>query len=198
MTVHLSHNAPVPHGSARFAAAAEVARAGLFRHSPDAAFLGFLGTRPLWYDGAGGMLLVAGARSGKLRDVLGYNLCTGILTGPVLVLDPKGELAAISQDQRADHKHSLHWNPAGLHGLPQARINPVDYLRAQSPTLVADAKLFCETMLPGSGAVQSVFFEARAREYLEAIIVTLADLDGVLTLPRLHEVLGWLAAGGDA
>ncbi len=75
-------------------------------------------------DGDGGLLMVAGARSGKLRDILAYNLFSGICSlETILLLDPKGELAAISQNQTPDGKHCRYWNPLALHGLPQDRVN---------------------------------------------------------------------------
>lgn len=168
-----------PFGSANFAAHADLHAAGMLRQSDTALFLGFHAGQPLWYDRPGGLLLIGGARSGKLRDVLAYNLCSGIFTrGSMLVLDLKGELAAISQDQTPDHKHCHYWNPLGLHGIAQDRVNPVVYLRKSSPSLFADVKLLAEGMVPSSGAPQSAFFEQRAREYIEAISLTLVMLNG--------------------
>ena len=64
----------------------------------------------------------------------------------MLVLDMKGELAAISQDQTADRKHCIYWNPAGLHDLPQMSINPVDYVRIDSASLISDVKVLCQDL----------------------------------------------------
>ncbi len=185
-------------GSAAFADVFSIRRAGLFKKSFNAMLIGFVGHRPLWYDGAGGVLVVAGARSGKLRDLLGYNICSGVLRGNVLVLDMKGELAAISQDQTKDRKFCLYWNPRGLHDLPQHRINPVDFLKRGSPTLVADTKLLCENLVPASGSPQAVYFERRAQEFLEAVILTLVKIKGVLTLPDLYETINLIPGGTDA
>ena len=185
-------------GSAAFADRAEIARAGLFRQTPDSLLAGFFGDKPLWYGGAGGVLMVAGARGGKLRDILAYNLCTGICTGTVLILDMKGECAAISRDQTADAKHCYYWNPCGLHGLPKNRINPVDYIRADSPSLVSDVKVFCENTVPPSGSANGAYFEGRARELIEAVILTLVRLNGVLTLPDLYGALNLIPGGGAA
>ncbi len=162
----------------------------MFTQSPSALFIGFHSGKPLWYDGAGGLLLVGGARSGKLRDVLAYNLCSGIYSGgSMLVLDMKGELAAISQDQTPDKKYCAYWNPLGLHNMPQSQINPVDYIHKNSRTLYSDVKVFTETMIPHSGAAQSEYFELRAREYLESIVLTLVEVSGALTLPDLYRVI---------
>lgn len=187
-----------PFGSARFAGPEEIARAGLHIQRPDSLLIGFSGNRPIFYRGMGGALLIAGARGGKLRDVLAYNLCSGIYAHSMLVLDMKGELAAISRDQTPERKYCLYWNPAALHGLPCNRINPVDYLRIGSRSLVSDTKVFAENMIPPSGAPASSYFEGRAREYLEAVILTLVRRDAVLTLPALYDALNLLPAGGDA
>lgn len=110
-----AHNEHFRFGSADFANGYDIGAAEMFRQSPTSLFLGFFEGKPLWYDGAGGLLLVGGARSGKRRDVLAYNLCTGIYSkGSLLVLDMKDELAAISQNQTADQKYAAYWNPAAL------------------------------------------------------------------------------------
>lgn len=183
------------YGSARFASEAEVERAGMFRKGPDSLFVGLLNGRPLYYSGPGGLITTAAARSGKLATVLAYNSCQGGYDGTSIYLDPKGEIAAISRPQT---KPSFYWNPCRLHGLPYHRINPVDYIRKDSPSLVRDVKVFCENMIRQSGSVNSDYFEGRAREYLEALVLTIVNVDGVLTLPRLYHVLMLIPAGGDA
>lgn len=183
-------------GSARFAEEFEIAAAGLFHKTPDSLFVGFAGGRALSYSGAGGLITCAGARSGKLRDVLAYNVCRGGYDGTLVCLDPKGEMAAIS---RLLLKRCFYWNPRRLHGLPYTRINPVDYIRADSHSLVSDVKLFCENMVPRSrGGGNAGYFEDRARQFLEAIIFTLVKLNGVLTLAALYRVLMLIPGGGDA
>ena len=172
------------HGSARFAERADLLRAGMLTQTPTSLFLGFCEERSIWYDGDGGLLMVAGARSGKLRDILAYNLFSGICSlETILLLDPKGELAAISQNQTPDGKHCRYWNPLALHGLPQDRVNPVGHLKWSSPTLFSDMKVFQEQFLPQSGSANGVYFELNARRWGEAIGLALAKRNGVLTLP---------------
>ncbi len=193
-----AHNEHFRYGSADFANTYDIDAADMFTQTPTSLFLGFFQGKPLWYDGAGGMLLVGGARSGKLRDILAYNLCTGIYSeGSLLVLDMKGELAAISQNQTADQKYCAYWNPSALHRLPQMRINPVDYIRKDSPTLHSDVKVFAENMIPRSGSMQGEYFEMRAREYLEAFVLTLVEINGVLTLPDLYHAINLIPINND-
>ena len=191
-------NTGAPFGSGRFTLREEVARAGMFRQQPDSLLVGFMGNRPLWYSGMGGALLVAGARVGKMRDLIAYNLCSGTLLSSLVMLDLKGEGGVISQDQTPDRKFCIFWNPAALHNLPRHRINPVDHLRIDSRTLVSDVKVFCLNVIAASGAAQGVYFEGRAREFLEAVVLTLVRLNGVLTLPDLYRALNLLVGGNDA
>lgn len=186
-------------GSARFSTLSDLKAAGMLRRSPSSVFLGFLEGAPIWHDGDGGLLMVAGARSGKLRDVLAYNICSGVCpASTMLILDVKGELAAISRDQTPDAKFCYYWNPLGLHGLPQHRINPVGYLRRSSPTLFSDMKVFVEEALPQSGSANSQYFELNARRYAEAIGLALVQANGELTLPDLYRAITLLPAGEDA
>lgn len=185
-------------GSAAFANAADIRRAGMFSQEPGSLLVGFFEGRPLWYSGAGGVLLTAGARSGKLRDVLAYNLCPRICLHTMLVLDMKGELATISQDQTPDKKFCIYWNPLFLHGFGCNRFNPVGYITIVSPSLVSDVKVLCENLIPESGSAQGQYFEGRAREYLEALILTLTRMHGTLTLPDLYAALNLIPGGSDA
>ena len=186
-------------GSAAFSDDHDLRRAGMLEQKPNSVFIGFNDDRPIWYSGMGGLLLVAGARGGKLRDILAYNLCSGVLHGvSILCLDMKGECAAISQNQTDDKKYCIYWNPSALHGLPQHRINPVDYINRDNPNLVSDVKVFCENIIPLSGGENNQFFERRAREFLEAVILTLVQMKGVLTLPDIYAVINLIPAGGDA
>jgi len=141
--------------------------------------------------------MVAGARGGKLRDVLAYNICSGIHAGSMIVLDMKGELAMISLDLTPDGKFVFNWNPAGLHGLGCSRLNPLDFCHRDSRTLVSDVKVLAENLVPQSGSPQGDYFERRAREYLEGISLTSVDLNGVLTFPDLYRAINLIAIGGD-
>ncbi|RMA41585.1 type IV secretory system conjugative DNA transfer family protein [Rhodophyticola porphyridii] len=189
-----------PFGSAEMASAQDAARAGMLRKSNTAIYCGELEGRSLFFYGEGGILLVAGARSGKLRDILAYTLCKGICDGrTIIVLDPKGELAAISRDQilgDGKAKKVITFNPRSLHGLPQHRINPVGYLKWSSPTLIPDLKLLLENWIPKSGSANGEYFELNARRWAEAICLTLIKMHGVLELPHLYRVVNLLSGGG--
>ena len=166
--------------------------------APTRSSAGFFGGRPLWYAGDGGILQVAGARAGKLTDILAQNICSGVLGGAtLLILDVKGELAAISQDQTPDEKFCLTWNPFGLHGLPHHRLNPFSHLRWSSKWLFSDMKVAMAALLAKSGAAQAQYFELNARRIGEALGLTLVKKHGVLTLPDLYDAVLRLQEGGD-
>lgn len=185
-------------GSAGFAERHDLRAADFYGQQANSLMLGYHDDKPIFWNGAGGLLLVAGARSGKLRDVLAYNICAGTHAHSMLILDMKGELAAISQDQTSAGKHCYYWNPAKLHGLPQHRVNPVDYIRKDSDTLVSDTKVFCQNILPKTGSTNAGYFEERGQSFLEAIILTLVMMDGALTLPRLYEIVNLIPGNSDA
>ncbi|MEP4987399.1 MAG: type IV secretory system conjugative DNA transfer family protein [Paracoccaceae bacterium] len=191
------HNETFRFGSARAANERELKKAGLYRQADDSLFFGFMGKKPMFYSGMGGAVLIAGARSGKLTTCLAFNACYGIAKHTLVFLDIKGEIAAISQYQVPDRKYCIYWNPLGLHFLPQHRINPVDYIRKDSLSLVSDVKVLCENLVVSSGSAQGIYFEGRAREFLEGIILTLTETKGVLTLPDLYHVISLIPAGGD-
>ena len=191
-------NVTYPHGSAAFASDREISRSGMLTQRPNSLLVGFHGKKPLFYSGMGGLLLTAGARGGKLKDVLAFNVCSGIYAHSMLILDMKGELAAISRDQTPDRKFCIYLNPSSLHRLPQNRLNPVDYIQLSSPSLVSDVKVFAENIITASGSPQGQFFEGRAREFLEAIILTLVRLNSVLTLPDLYRTVNLIPGGGEA
>src|SRR3546814_9440653 len=104
-------------GSAEFADERDIARAGLYEQTDDGLLVAFDGTRPLFEKGMGGLLKIAGARSGKLRDVQAYNICAGVCRQSMVILDMKGELAAISQDQTPDRKHRSEEHTSELQSL---------------------------------------------------------------------------------
>ncbi len=177
------------HGSARFANAQEIGHAGYFKRRSNSFFCGFFDRRPMFANGPGGILITAGARSGKLRDVLGYTICTWVFEQSLILVDPKGEMAAIAQNQTRFGKAIYYWNMYGLHGLPSHRIHLTSYLRKGSIFLESDIKTLCRNILPDSGSDNSKYFELSARMVLKAIILTLIERDGTLHLVELYRVV---------
>lgn len=184
-------------GSAAFVTEAELEAAGAFDYAKDAVYVGKLKGRRLWFKEPSGILIVAGARAGKLRDVLAQNICHGVMRNVSQILfDVKGELAAISQNQTPDQKHCLFWNPFEMHGLPCHPLNPLDHITWSSKWLFADIKSAMAALLQTSGAPQAQFFELNARRIAEALALVLTKRNGVLTLPDLFDAVLALVEGG--
>ncbi|MEM9972093.1 MAG: type IV secretory system conjugative DNA transfer family protein [Pseudomonadota bacterium] len=185
-------------GSTEWAQAFHLDDAGLYEQRDESIYVGLFGGRPVYHHGPAGLSIVAGARAGKMRDVLARNLLTGTCLNSLIFLDLKGEGAFLSQNQTADGKYCAYWAPAGLQGiLPQDRINPVDYLHIESVTLVADAKVLWENLIASSGVSQADYFESRGREYGEGVTLAVAEIAGTVTLPQLYEAISHLIAGGE-
>lgn len=189
-------------GTADWSKAADVIAARMYEQTDTAIYAGEFEGRPLFYDGQGGAVLVAGARSGKLRDILAYTLCKHVFVGGSLIcLDMKGDLLSVSIDQtHADgpSKSVISLNPRGMHDLPSHRINPVPYLKADSPTLVADLKMFLENWIAPSGSANARYFEQNARRWAEAICLFLIRRDGCLYLSEFYRIVNLISGGGDA
>ncbi|WP_085619671.1 type IV secretory system conjugative DNA transfer family protein [Thalassospira alkalitolerans] len=197
MSASFGYHSDQPFGSARWAEPGEIARAGLFDRQPHSLLVGFFQGRALWYSDMGGAACFAGPRSGKGAGLIVQNCCWGIHSPSMLVLDVKGEIAAVTRDQTPDRKFCLYWNPQGLHGIQGDTINPLDHIRKDSPTLISDTKVFVENALPESGSPQGRFFEGRGKEIVEALSITLTLRDGVLTYPALYRAINQLVIGGD-
>ena len=186
------------HGSASFATYRDYKKAGMLTQKRNSLFVGFHGKKCLWYSEAGGWLIVGGARSGKMRDLLAYNILSGIYSPSCVFLDMKGEGTYIGQDQTADNKHLVMWNPSVLHGLPSHRINPVGYINDLNLNLQSDVKMFCKNFIPVSGSSNGEFFELRAQEFLEAVILTLVKMKGQLTLADIVDAINLIPSNSEA
>lgn len=184
-------------GTSRWSTETEIEMAGYFKRQPYSFFCGFIGSRPIFANRQGGILLVAGARSGKLRDVLSYTICAWIHKGSLILVDPKGEMASIAQDQTRFMKRVFYWNVFKMHGLPSHSIHFTSYLKKGSRYLITDIKTLCRNLLPDSGAGKDMYFSRRGREVLEAIITTLVERDGTLHLPVLYAVIQSIEAFGE-
>ncbi|MCJ2187899.1 type IV secretory system conjugative DNA transfer family protein [Novosphingobium beihaiensis] len=184
-------------GSARPATKQEIRKAGYFERRPESVFAGFAYGKPLFGNQDASFYLQAGSRSGKLTDIIAFSLCQGIYMHSIIAMDCKFELADISRQQIIGRKYCIYWNPTGDPAHPQHRINPVCYIRIDNPSLISDVKLFCQNILPLSGSPQAEFFELRAQAFMEAIILTIVRLDGVLTFPRLYQIINLIPGNSD-
>lgn len=183
-------------GSAALAQEHEIASAGLF--GGRGLQIGYLGQRPLHLESDAPMLTIGGAGSGKMRDLLGYVVCRSPGQRMIL-LDPRGELAAISRHVYAAHGEQVYtFNPFGLHGLPQHRFNPLDILAPGKPTFHADCKFVARALVAVTSKAEGKYFEQRGSGWIEALLKSDAEYNGGTSLPRLMRIVNLVESGDGA
>lgn len=188
-----SHNQQYRFGSAGWADEYAIAAAGMFdQRGPQ---IGFIGNRPLYLESDAPMITIGGAGSGKLRDLLGYVVCRS--PGQrMLFLDPRGELAAISQHVHAMYgEQAYFFNPYGLHGLAQPACNPLDILDPASPTFHADCKFIARALIAVTSQAEGKYFEQRGSGWLEAFLKVDAEMRGSTSLPSLMRIVNLVESG---
>ena len=146
------------------------------------------GRVPLHYTGDRHGLTCAATRSGKGVSTLIPNLLAR--DGSVLVIDPKGENAAIT----ADHRRTLGpvhvLDPWGISGQPVARFNPLDLLNADSPTLIEDATLIAGALVVHEDGGNAAHFSEQASDLVKCLLLYLVLTPGqTATLGALRAIL---------
>lgn len=175
-------------GSAAWATKADLRAAGML--SKRGLQIGYWKNKPIQLEGDAPMITIGGAGSGKLRDLLAYTVCNS--PGQrMAVLDPRGELGAISSHvHAANGDYAYYWNPMGLCGLPSHRCNPLDILKPKSPNFHADCKFIAESLIEITGSGKNNYFDQRAREWVENLLKSIVEATGYVTLADLHDVVG--------
>lgn len=174
-------------GSAHWANGSELRRAGLFnKNGPQ---VGYFNQKPIYLTGDAPMITFGGAGSGKMRDLLGYVMC--LSQGQrMAVLDPRGELAAIStMAHTANGEYAYTWNPMGIAGLPSHSCNPLDILDINSANFHADCKFIAESLIPLTGSASGHYFEIRSREWLDSFLKHHVERFGRVSLPDLVRII---------
>lgn len=179
------------HGSARWANARDIQRAGLFAPSLQAgkgSYLGEFAGRNLNLNSDAPWLLVGGSGTGKLATVLGVNAIFSAGRRNCWV-DPKGEIAAITLDGLVRWgKGGYCINPLEAHGLPQHTISPLSFLKKGSVSLTSDIMMLVADLIEVHSA-DNPFFGKRARAWLAAFIKYDVLTHGVASLLRVREAL---------
>lgn len=178
------------YGSQHWASQTDVRRAGMYKKQAGSVFLGFHKGRKLFGHGQGGILTVASPRSGKLTTQIIGNVCgKDAYQGSIVICDPKGEVAAVSQNQMFSGKPCYYFNPMELHGLPKSKINLLDHIVSGSPSIVVDAEAFMDEWEPLTGSSNGKFFELSARDIAVSVIVTWAEVHGSVDLPTVYKMI---------
>ncbi|MFV0513432.1 MAG: type IV secretory system conjugative DNA transfer family protein [Jhaorihella sp.] len=181
-------------GEAAFATLEECEHAGLL--DPKGLYLGLLDNQPLFYSGKAHLLTCAPARQGKGVGVVIPNLLH--YQGSVIVTDPKGELAAVTAEHRRERlgQDVAVFNPWGLHGLPQHRINPLENLIAMAADpasqrgLADEVKASVMQLYPEPEDTRNQFFREGSRGIMRAVQLYLAVCAPKrCTLPEMWRII---------
>lgn len=167
------------HGAAAFMEPDAAEAAGLT--DPSGLFLGVLDGRMLFHSGKAHLLTGGPARSGKGINVVIPNLLH--YQDSMFVPDPKGELASVTAKHRAQTfgQKVRVLNPWGLHGLPQDRFNPLDFLIAvhddagQRRGLGDEVAALALQLIPEPEDARNRFFREGSRKLLRAFMLHFAS-----------------------
>ena len=124
------------------------------------------------------IITIAGSRAGKGRSVLVPNLIT--YPGSILAIDPKGDLASLTADWRADMlgQKVIVLDPFGVAGDVAERhggvFNPLTILDENSPTLIEDAGLIADALIIPAPGSKEPHWDESAKQFLEGVILHVA------------------------
>ena len=102
--------------------------------------------RELTYTGERHLVLFGPNGSGKSTRILDSNLLR-VRDRSLVVIDPKGELAAVTADYRRTLGEVVILNPFDVLGLGSAGFNPLAALDSDSPTFIDDATGIGEALI---------------------------------------------------
>ncbi len=154
---------------ARWARASEIAA---FRYKPGDVLIGKHNGYLIGMGGDKPLLTAASARSGKTSTVLKPTLLT--YPGSMVVLDPKGELAAATAEHRRKYlgQNVYVCDSFATSKLPASLFNPLAELDPNSPTILDDVDLLAETMIiEDGGGADGSHWTSSARALLRGLIL---------------------------
>lgn len=139
-------------------------------------------------------LIVASTRSGKGTRLVIPTLLRN-LSSSCIVIDPKGELAAVTARARSRRQHIQIINPWGelkstfeALGFSPATYNPLDMLDPNDPNAVSHAQEFAKTICPVAEGKDD-YWVGSAGDLLTAVLLYLAYQPGEeKTLARARQI----------
>lgn len=143
--------------------------------------------RQMFYEGERHGLTCAPTRSGKGTCTIIPNLA--LLRRSVIVIDPKGQNAAVTAAHRATFSDTYLLNPFNEHGLGTARYNPLAHLSIDDPNVFADVASLSEALILSEG--KDPHWPDSARNLVAVLILNLLATRGSeASLPQIREYLG--------
>lgn len=162
---------------------------------PQGFYIGF----NTFYKKAGHLLTVAGTRAGKGVNLILQNLLMPGLFEKMsfVVIDPKGELAAISANaQRKAGRKVIILNPWNLLSLVSKKYNPLDILKSDPLNVADDVQMIAESIVPTGAGNEEDHFQDRARTFVSTLLLHL-----VTAAPEedrhLETLWKWLRLGNE-
>ena len=132
------------------------------------------------YDGDAPVTIIAPTGSGKGRDVLIPLLLTH--TGPVVVIDLKGELSAVTARRRRSMGHQVAViDPFGITGKPSDRLDPFEIFRLPGSIVECDAEMFASMLNQGHGCDDDPFWDDTGSSLIAGLIAIWASMPDIGT-----------------
>jgi type IV secretion system protein VirD4 len=155
------------------------------------------GTFPSYTDNRH-LATVGATRSGKGATVIVQALLE--IPHSVIVLDPKGQNAAITARRRREIGEVFALNPFGLHRgapwqLPRHRYNPLGRFKITDTNIVADVAALSQALILTQG--REPYFDDTARDLVTAVNLYLIDtMSEKATLAHMRKIITDIAARG--
>lgn len=162
-----------------------------------------------YYSEQGNFLTVGGTRSGKGTNlIIPQLLSTDQFSGSTVVIDVKGENAAISAKHLKDAGKQVYildpWDLQSKigadHGIASSKFNPLDILRDAGDDTPDECDMFAEMLIPHNPSNKDQHFDSRARQLISAYLLHMASYDKYrddLTLSKLRSLLRLPEADGE-
>jgi len=129
----------------------------------------------LRYEAEGHLLTVAPTGTGKGVSAVIPNLLD--YPGAVVVNDLKGENYAVTHERRAELGRVIALDPFRISGAPDAAVNPLDLIDAESEVCDADAATLAYLLVLPSTEGDSAFWDDEAAALLGGLILYVAAIE---------------------
>jgi type IV secretion system protein VirD4 len=125
---------------------------------------------PVLFEGDGHLITIAPTGAGKGVSCLIPALLR--YSGPVIVIDPKGENMAVTARRRRELGDKVFvLDPMGITDSEGDRLNPLDLIDPESDTGVDDAFSLAQSIFPDTKEVRDGFWRNRALQLMAGIIL---------------------------
>ena len=163
------------HGTARWQEPADLTAAGMIGKKATGLVVGKVGPTDelIHFAQDGHLLTFAPTGAGKGVSAIVPNLLT--YPGSVVIIDPKGENAAITARRRREMGQTVHiLDPFGKLGNSTAAFNPLDWIDPDGDEASEDAALLAEALVPPEGKSADPFWSNEARSMMAGLLLFIA------------------------